>query len=150
MATRRTRVRFAGRESPSLKGRDLTSQFGVLLRDFRQWAGMSHDGLAERSGVDVGTILGFETGEHVVTRVTTVRLLADALELELAEVCQTHVRDGLACCAHASSDRTCPGRSLLAPPLPERTDTTKEAGQSRSPADYPPGRALPFLDDSKP
>ncbi|TCO43789.1 helix-turn-helix domain-containing protein [Actinocrispum wychmicini] len=57
----------------------------MLLRDLRQWAGMSQERLAERSGVDVGTILGFETGERVVTRATTVRLLADALELELDE-----------------------------------------------------------------
>jgi transcriptional regulator with XRE-family HTH domain len=66
----------------SPKGADLTSQFSTQLRRLRLKAGMTQEGLAERSGVSVRTIRGFETGERAGPRVATVRLLADALELQ--------------------------------------------------------------------
>lgn len=60
----------------------MTSPFSTRLRRLRLDAGMTQERLAERSGVSVRTIRGFETGERADPRIVTVRLLADALELE--------------------------------------------------------------------
>lgn len=46
---------------------------------------MTQEALAEHAGVGVRTIRGLETGERADPRVTTVRLLADALRLSPAE-----------------------------------------------------------------
>lgn len=46
---------------------------------------MTQEALAERAGVGVRTIRGLETGERADPRVTTVRLLADALGLSPGE-----------------------------------------------------------------
>ncbi|MFG2205691.1 helix-turn-helix domain-containing protein [Streptomyces sp. NPDC048638] len=59
----------------------MTSEFSALLRRLRREAGMTQEVLAERAGVGVRTIRGLETGERADPRVTTVRLLADALGL---------------------------------------------------------------------
>ena len=59
----------------------MTSEFSALLRRLRRAAGMTQEALAERAGVGVRTIRGLETGERADPRVTTVRLLADALGL---------------------------------------------------------------------
>ncbi|MER7113676.1 helix-turn-helix domain-containing protein [Saccharomonospora azurea] len=63
----------------------MTSEFGAQLRRRRREAGLTQDQLAERSGVGVRTIRGFETGERAAPRMATVRLLAEALELSPAE-----------------------------------------------------------------
>ncbi|HEY3712615.1 MAG TPA: helix-turn-helix domain-containing protein [Amycolatopsis sp.] len=63
----------------------MTTRFGVLLRQLRRQAGMTQEQLAERSGVGVRTIRGFETGERADPRVATVRLLADAVDLAPAD-----------------------------------------------------------------
>ncbi|GAA0448700.1 helix-turn-helix domain-containing protein [Streptomyces sp. NPDC046215] len=59
----------------------MASEFSALLRRLRHDAGLTQEGLAERAGVGVRTIRGLETGERADPRVTTVRLLADALGL---------------------------------------------------------------------
>ncbi|WP_372406040.1 NACHT domain-containing NTPase [Streptomyces luteireticuli] len=59
----------------------MASEFSVLLRRLRHEAGMTQEALAERARVGVRTIRGLETGERADPRVTTVRLLADALGL---------------------------------------------------------------------
>jgi len=59
----------------------VTSQFSVLLRQFRQQAGKTQAELADRAGLSVRTIRRLETGEHANPQVETVRLLADALNL---------------------------------------------------------------------
>ena len=59
----------------------MTSQFSTLLKQLRLRAEMTQEGLAERSGVSVRTIRGCETGERADPRISTVRLLADALGL---------------------------------------------------------------------
>ncbi|ONI89655.1 hypothetical protein ALI144C_04455 [Actinosynnema sp. ALI-1.44] len=46
---------------------------------------MTQEQLAERSGIGARTIRRFETGERTDSRLVTVRLLADALELRSAE-----------------------------------------------------------------
>ncbi|UQA91976.1 helix-turn-helix domain-containing protein [Streptomyces halobius] len=63
----------------------MTSEFSALLRRLRREAGMTQEAMAERSGVGVRTIRGLETGERADPRVTTVRLLADALGLNPEE-----------------------------------------------------------------
>lgn len=63
----------------------MTSEFSALLRRLRRAAGMTQEALAERAGVGVRTIRGLETGERADPRVTTVRLLADALGLSPEE-----------------------------------------------------------------
>ncbi|WP_158891454.1 ATP-binding protein [Amycolatopsis anabasis] len=63
----------------------MTGRFSTLLRQLRRQAGMTQERLAERSGVGVRTIRGFETGERTDPRSVTVRLLADALDLRPAE-----------------------------------------------------------------
>ncbi|GAU65739.1 hypothetical protein SSP35_02_01060 [Streptomyces sp. NBRC 110611] len=63
----------------------MSSEFSVLLRRLRHAAGMTQEALAERAKVGVRTIRGLETGERADPRVTTVRLLADALGLSPAE-----------------------------------------------------------------
>ncbi|TCO52299.1 helix-turn-helix domain-containing protein [Actinocrispum wychmicini] len=66
-------------------GADLTSQFSTQLRRLRLRAEMTQESLSERSGVSVRTIRGFETGERTDPRMSTVRMLADALELAPGE-----------------------------------------------------------------
>ncbi|MEU9192424.1 helix-turn-helix domain-containing protein [Streptomyces hundungensis] len=59
----------------------MTSEFSALLRELRHEANLTQEALAERAGVGVRTIRGLETGERADPRMTTVRLLADALGL---------------------------------------------------------------------
>ncbi|MCT9093579.1 helix-turn-helix domain-containing protein [Streptomyces sp. ASQP_92] len=59
----------------------MTSEFSALLKELRHEANLTQDALAERAGVGVRTIRGLETGERADPRMTTVRLLADALGL---------------------------------------------------------------------
>ncbi|MGV4925428.1 helix-turn-helix domain-containing protein [Streptomyces sp. BHT-5-2] len=63
----------------------MTSEFSTLLKRLRREANMTQEALAERAGVGVRTIRGLETGERADPRVTTVRLLADALGLRPEE-----------------------------------------------------------------
>ncbi|WP_241777516.1 helix-turn-helix domain-containing protein [Streptomyces sp. CT34] len=63
----------------------MTNELSPLLRRLRQQAGMTQEALAERAGVGVRTVRGLETGERADPRVTTVRLLADALGLASEE-----------------------------------------------------------------
>lgn len=81
---------------------------------------MTQEQLAERSGVGVRTIRGFETGERADPRVATVRLLADAVDLAPAD------RDDLLLAAAA-------GRAPRADP-PARDGT----GPSVTPGDRGP------------
>ncbi|TCO46735.1 NACHT domain-containing protein [Actinocrispum wychmicini] len=60
----------------------MTSLFGARLRELRLQAGLTQEGLANRSFVSVRSIRGFETGERADPRVATVRQLADALALK--------------------------------------------------------------------
>ena len=60
----------------------MTSQFSVLLRQFRRQTALTQEVLAERTGLSVRTIRRLETGESANPQMDTVRLLADALSLE--------------------------------------------------------------------
>lgn len=57
------------------------SEFGRLLRKFRQRAGLSQEVLAERSGVSLQAVSALERGVRRTPYRDTVRMLADALGL---------------------------------------------------------------------
>jgi predicted ATPase/DNA-binding CsgD family transcriptional regulator/DNA-binding XRE family transcriptional regulator len=59
--------------------------FAVLLRRYRARAGLSQEELAERAGLSRRGISDLERGERQSPRSTTVRRLADALNLNLTE-----------------------------------------------------------------
>jgi transcriptional regulator with XRE-family HTH domain len=59
--------------------------FGAKLREFRSAAGPSQDELADRTGLRARGISDLECGARGHPRFETVRLLADALDLELAK-----------------------------------------------------------------
>jgi transcriptional regulator with XRE-family HTH domain len=58
------------------------STFGALLRRHRLAAGLTQEGLAERAGVSARGVQDLERGVHAAPRADTVRMLADALQLE--------------------------------------------------------------------
>ena len=60
----------------------------MLLRQLRRETALTQEDLAERSGLSVRTIRRLETGERANPQLDTVRLLADALNLEPDERAQ--------------------------------------------------------------
>lgn len=68
-----------------VRGAEVTSQIGPLLRQLRRQAGMSQEQLAEAADLSVRTIRRLETGRGSDTRVGTLRLLAEALDLSPAD-----------------------------------------------------------------
>jgi predicted ATPase/DNA-binding CsgD family transcriptional regulator/DNA-binding XRE family transcriptional regulator len=58
-----------------------SSPFGPLLRRLRTAAALSQEELAERAGLSVRALGDLERGVHQAPRLTTVRLVADALPL---------------------------------------------------------------------
>ncbi|HEV2123110.1 MAG TPA: helix-turn-helix domain-containing protein, partial [Chloroflexota bacterium] len=63
-------------------GKRDSSAFGSLLRDYRQAAGLSQEGLADRSGLSVRGISDLERGARTVPRLETVQRLANGLALQ--------------------------------------------------------------------
>ncbi|MEV8098379.1 helix-turn-helix domain-containing protein [Kitasatospora sp. NPDC085879] len=59
----------------------MTDQLGTLLRSLRTRSGLTQEQVAEKSGVSVRTIRRLETGKSSDTRLGTLNLLADALEV---------------------------------------------------------------------
>lgn len=57
----------------------MTSEFGELLHQLRDRAGLTQEELADRSAVAVRTVRGLETGERTNPRADTVGRLAEAL-----------------------------------------------------------------------
>jgi transcriptional regulator with XRE-family HTH domain len=64
--------------------------FGRLLRDFRRQAGLSQQALAEVSGLSVDAIAALERGRRKAPRAFTVRVLAQALELDERRAAALH------------------------------------------------------------
>src|SRR5215472_10691552 len=58
--------------------------FGALLRRLRVTAGFSQAALAERAGLSVDAVAALETGRRKNPRAFTLRVIADALELDPA------------------------------------------------------------------
>ncbi|MBM7864890.1 XRE family transcriptional regulator [Lentzea nigeriaca] len=101
----------------------MTSQFGVLLRQWRQRAGLSQEALAQLAGVGIRTVRGLEIGERTDPRMGTVRSLADALELTGAERAELF--------AAAGRDEPIPVEPVRFAPLAEAAETLKVAIESR-------------------
>lgn len=101
----------------------MTSQFGVLLRQWRQRAGLSQEALAQRAAVGIRTVRGLETGERTDPRMGTVRALADALELTGAERAELF--------AAAGRDDPAPAEPARFDPLAEAAETLKVAIEAR-------------------
>jgi transcriptional regulator with XRE-family HTH domain/tetratricopeptide (TPR) repeat protein len=59
----------------------VADETGSVVRRLRLRAGLTQEGLAERSGVSVRTIRGIETGSRRNPQLTSLAQLADALEL---------------------------------------------------------------------
>ncbi len=59
--------------------------FGTLLRHFRVAAALSQEALAERCRMSPDTIAALERGRRLAPRLSTVRLIADALQLAPAD-----------------------------------------------------------------
>ncbi len=59
--------------------------FGAVLRGFRRRARLTQEELAERAGVSVRTIRSLETDRSSTPRFSSVRALAEALDLEAGE-----------------------------------------------------------------
>ncbi len=59
-----------------------SSTFGALLRRHRLTAGLTQEGLAERAGISARGVQDLERGIHAAPRPDTVRMLADALEMD--------------------------------------------------------------------
>ncbi|MFB7629341.1 helix-turn-helix domain-containing protein [Streptomyces sp. NPDC056149] len=94
----------------------MTSEFSALLKRLRRAANLTQEALAERAGVGVRTIRGLETGERADPRVTTVRLLADALGLSPED------RERLlASAVHRTADGDLPEEPPAPPATPEPT-----------------------------
>src|SRR3954471_8967968 len=74
-----------------------SASFGVVLRQFRTSAALSQEALAERAGLSVRGISDLERGARRAPHLTTVEMLADALDLNPAE------RQALLAAARASS-----------------------------------------------
>lgn len=101
----------------------MASQFGSLLRQWRQRAGLSQEALAQRAGVGIRTVRGLETGERTDPRMGTVRSLADALKLTGAERAELF--------AAAGRDEPPVAEPVRFDPLAEAAETLKVAVEAR-------------------
>ncbi|HEU5433392.1 MAG TPA: helix-turn-helix transcriptional regulator, partial [Thermomicrobiales bacterium] len=86
------------------------SRFGALLRRHRLAAGLSQEALAERAGVSARGVQDLERGIHAAPRPDTLRLLAEALDLD------PPARAELA--AAANPEPAAPAARLVAAPAP--------------------------------
>ena len=64
----------------------LADGFGDLLRGFRIRASLTQEALAERCRISPATIAALEQGRRTAPRLSTVRLIAGALELPPMDV----------------------------------------------------------------
>jgi len=63
----------------------MADSFGELLRRFRVAASLTQEALAERCRISPATVAAFEQGRRRAPRLSTVRLIAEALELSAAD-----------------------------------------------------------------
>jgi tetratricopeptide (TPR) repeat protein/transcriptional regulator with XRE-family HTH domain len=66
---------------PAMSDDDLAVSIGAMVRALRERKLLSQEGLAARSGLSVGTIRGLESGRIRRPRSSSVRRLADSLEV---------------------------------------------------------------------
>lgn len=61
------------------------TDFGIMLREFRNRSGLTQQALAERANIDTSYISRVEKGERKVTSRTVALQLADILQLSAEE-----------------------------------------------------------------
>jgi predicted ATPase/transcriptional regulator with XRE-family HTH domain len=93
----------------------MTHSFGELLRQFRVRASLTQEALAERCRISPATIAAIEQGRRTAPRLSTVLLIAEALDLPHAD------RAALAEAAHGGG------------PAPERGQDTDQPGRAGAP-----------------
>jgi predicted ATPase/DNA-binding XRE family transcriptional regulator len=92
--------------------------FGALLRRLRMTAGLSRDELAERAGLSAKAVEALERGARASPRPTTVRLLADALNVEPSVRVTLSRAAGHAAESIAPGQHDTPRLQLPIPPTP--------------------------------
>ena len=92
--------------------------FGDLLRRLRTVATLSQEELAERAGLSVRAVSNLERGVHQAPRLETVRMLADALQLEATDRAGliAAARPDVATASAGFSERSLPLAALPLPP----------------------------------
>jgi predicted ATPase/transcriptional regulator with XRE-family HTH domain len=112
----------------------MADSFGDLLRRFRVAASLTQEALAERCRISPATVAALEQGRRTAPRLSTVRLIATALDLSAADVERL---------ARAASDGSAaavaPGHSAAAAP----GDGATAVSQAGRRAARPQGQALP-------
>ena len=103
----------------------MADSFGELLRRFRVAASLTQEALAERCRISPATIAAIEQGRRKAPRLSTVRLIAEALELPPAD------REVL---AKAADNASAIARPSPVMPLPGR-DAEAVATAARPPAE---------------
>jgi predicted ATPase/DNA-binding XRE family transcriptional regulator len=88
----------------------MADSFGELLRGFRVAASLTQEALAERCRISPNTIAAIEQGRRKTPRLSTVALIADALNLPAAD------REALALAASGGAPRPGSGPVPAAPP----------------------------------
>jgi predicted ATPase/DNA-binding XRE family transcriptional regulator len=98
----------------------MAGSFGELLREFRVRASLTQEALAELCKISPATVAAIEQGRRKAPRLSTVRLIADALELPAAD------RELLA--------RAATGRGAVAPPSGAAAPGPASAAEAVPPA----------------
>jgi predicted ATPase/DNA-binding XRE family transcriptional regulator len=113
----------------------MADSFGELLRGFRIAASLTQEALAERCRISPNTIAALEQGRRRGPRLSTVRLLADALELSAND------RERLALAARTAGAAQATDDQVRSSPTVGAVDPPR--GSSR-PAPLPRPSAFPF------
>ncbi len=124
--------------------RDGNESLGAQLRRYRLAAALTQEGLAEKAGISSAGVAALESGRRRSPRLTTIGLLADALDLDAAQ------RASLAAAATGSpGDRTGSPGSAEAPMSvdgpSDRPLQAMERDFSRSPLGPVGGWQTPFV-----
>jgi predicted ATPase/transcriptional regulator with XRE-family HTH domain len=110
----------------------LADGFGDLLRRFRIKASLTQEALAERSRISPATIAALEQGRRTAPRLSTVRLIAGALELPPTDVAL------LARAASGSGGAERPSHAVGSAAAAHRDAVAGEVGRSRLPVPLTP------------
>jgi predicted ATPase/transcriptional regulator with XRE-family HTH domain len=113
----------------------MADSFGDLLRSFRIAASLTQEALAERCRISPNTIAALEQGRRRGPRLSTVRLLAGALELSAND------RERLALAARTGGPAIAAGDQALPSPAAGAVDSPSPSSR---PAPLPGPAAFPF------
>src|SRR5215469_9317375 len=102
----------------------MADSFGDLLRRFRVAASLTQEALAERCRISPATVAALEQGRRTAPRLSTVRLIATALDLSAADV---------ELLARAASDGSATAAAPAERATPATGDTTGDRATAVSP-----------------